>query len=162
MRWSSRVGDLANSLVVVWAYTPACSLRRLRANLSGSNPYTTPVDVNREYATRYDLCKAFEEAVKTNDPLYHDFLLELNFLEELGSLQKHGGISLGWIRSTMGNVVIDRWTLWEPSIDHLRNLGGSPPGHSTYFENFQSLKDRLSNTQASHRFRRWLASIIEP
>ncbi len=46
MRWSSRVGDLAKHLFVVGPHTPDCSLQRLTANLSGSNPYTTPADVN--------------------------------------------------------------------------------------------------------------------
>ena len=46
MRWSSRVGDLANILFVVGPDTPDCSLQALRANLSGSNRYTTSVDVN--------------------------------------------------------------------------------------------------------------------
>ncbi len=46
MRWSSRVGDLTKHLFVVGPHAPDCSLQRLTANLSGSNPYTTPVDVN--------------------------------------------------------------------------------------------------------------------
>ena len=48
MRWSSRVGDLAKLLFVVGPDTPDCSLQRLRANLSGSNPYTTSVDENKK------------------------------------------------------------------------------------------------------------------
>jgi len=46
MRWSSRVGDLAKLLFVVGPHAPDCSLQRLTANLSGSNPYTTNMDVN--------------------------------------------------------------------------------------------------------------------
>ena len=46
MRWSSRVGDLAKLLFVVGPHAPDCSLQRLTANLSGSNPYTTRVDVS--------------------------------------------------------------------------------------------------------------------
>jgi hypothetical protein len=46
MRWSSRAGDLAKLLFVGGTSTPDCSLQRLTANLSGSNPYTTPLDVN--------------------------------------------------------------------------------------------------------------------
>ena len=46
MRWSSRVGDLAKLLFVVGTHTPDSPLQRLRANLGGSNPYTTPADVN--------------------------------------------------------------------------------------------------------------------
>jgi hypothetical protein len=49
MRWSSRVGDLAKLLIAVGPHTPDHPLQRLRANLSGSNPYTTPVDVNRPW-----------------------------------------------------------------------------------------------------------------
>jgi hypothetical protein len=36
----------ANSLVVVWAYTPGLPVGRLSGPLSGSNPYTTRWDVN--------------------------------------------------------------------------------------------------------------------
>jgi hypothetical protein len=41
------MGDLAKPLFGVGPLAPDDPLQRLRAKLSGSNPYTTPVDVNR-------------------------------------------------------------------------------------------------------------------
>ena len=41
MRWSSRVGDLANLLFAVGPHAPDDPFQRLTTNLSGSNPYTT-------------------------------------------------------------------------------------------------------------------------
>jgi hypothetical protein len=54
MRWSSRVGDLAKLLFVVEAHTPDSPLQRLRANLGGSNPYTTPADVSGKWPSVRD------------------------------------------------------------------------------------------------------------
>jgi len=58
MRWSSRVGDLAKLLFVVGAHTPGSPLQRLRANLSGSNPYTTPADVNLHHLSHQEMSEA--------------------------------------------------------------------------------------------------------
>lgn len=44
MRWSSRVADLANCLVVARTSTPDVPVQRLYGSLSGSNPYTTRWD----------------------------------------------------------------------------------------------------------------------
>jgi hypothetical protein len=48
MRWSSRVGDLTKPLFGSGPFAPNDPLQRLSEELSGSNPYTTCVDVNQE------------------------------------------------------------------------------------------------------------------
>jgi len=47
MRWSSRVGDLSKPLFVFGPSPPDGPIQRLSASLSGSNPYTTCMDVNQ-------------------------------------------------------------------------------------------------------------------
>lgn len=44
---------------------------------------------------------------------------ELDYYEQLGALEKHGGFDFEMIRLLLGQRLIDRWELWEPSIDAL-------------------------------------------
>jgi hypothetical protein len=47
---------------------------------------------------------------------------ELDYFEQLGALEAHGGFDFELIRSLLGRRLIDRWEMWQPSIDA---LGGS-------------------------------------
>jgi len=42
---------------------------------------------------------------------------ELDFFEQLGALEKHGGFDFELIRTLLGRRLIDRWEMWQPSID---------------------------------------------
>ncbi len=44
---------------------------------------------------------------------------ELDYYEQLGALEKHGGFDFETIRLLLGQRLIDRWDLWKPSIDAL-------------------------------------------
>jgi hypothetical protein len=55
MRWSSRVGDLTKPLFGSGPFAPDDPLQRLSEELSGSNPYTTCVDVNLSDTVLRDL-----------------------------------------------------------------------------------------------------------
>jgi len=54
----------------------------------------------------------------------HAYVLyrELDFFEQLGALEHHGGFDFGLIRTLLGRRLIDRWEMWQPSIDA---IGGS-------------------------------------
>ena len=47
---------------------------------------------------------------------------ELDYYEQLGALEQHGGFDFEMVRLVLGQRLIDRWELWEPSI---RALGGT-------------------------------------
>jgi hypothetical protein len=47
---------------------------------------------------------------------------ELDYFEQLGALEQHGGFDFELIKTLLGRRLIDRWELWQPSIDA---LGGS-------------------------------------
>ncbi len=47
---------------------------------------------------------------------------ELDYFEQLGALEKHGGFDFELIRTLLGQRLTDRWEMWQPSIDA---LGGS-------------------------------------
>jgi hypothetical protein len=47
---------------------------------------------------------------------------ELDYFEQLGALEKHGGFDFELIRTLLGRRLVDRWEMWQPSIDA---IGGS-------------------------------------
>jgi hypothetical protein len=47
---------------------------------------------------------------------------ELDYFEQLGALELHGAFDFGLIRTMLGHRLIDRWEMWQPSIDV---IGGS-------------------------------------
>ena len=47
---------------------------------------------------------------------------ELDYFEQLGALEKHGGFDFELIRTLLGQRLTDRWEMWQPSIDA---IGGS-------------------------------------
>lgn len=47
---------------------------------------------------------------------------ELDYFEQLGALERHGGIDFELIRTLLGLRLIERWEMWQPSIDA---IGGS-------------------------------------
>ena len=49
---------------------------------------------------------------------------ELDYFEQLAALEQHGGFDFELIKTLLGRRFIDRWELWQPSIDA---LGGAPP-----------------------------------
>ena len=44
-------------------------------------------------------------------------LSRFDFFEQLGALEEHGGFDFELIRTLLGRRLIDRWEMWQPSID---------------------------------------------
>ncbi len=42
---------------------------------------------------------------------------ELDYFEQLGALEQHGGFDFDLIKSLLGRRLVDRWEMWQPSID---------------------------------------------
>jgi hypothetical protein len=51
---------------------------------------------------------------------------ELDYFEQLGALEKHGGFDFELIRTLLGRRLIDRWDLWQPSIEALGGTATYP------------------------------------
>lgn len=112
----------------------------------------------RQYQTTTDLRIAFMNAFRADPPKYHEFLRELTFFEELGVLERHKGVSLSLIRSLLGSVVCDRWRIWRPSVEVLREV----TGHKTHLEHFERLAGLLETPPSRRRrLRTWCARIVE-
>ena len=78
------------------------------------------------YATREDLRDAFVRFVDANAPEAYVLYRELDYFEQLGALEQHGGFDFELIRAVLGRRLVDRWELWEPSIDALGGPGTYP------------------------------------
>jgi hypothetical protein len=51
---------------------------------------------------------------------------ELDYFEQLGALERHGGLDFELIKTLLGHRLIDRWDLWQPSIDALGGRAAYP------------------------------------
>ena len=51
---------------------------------------------------------------------------ELDYFEQLGALERHGGFDFELIRALLGRRLIDRWEMWQPSIDALGGAAAYP------------------------------------
>jgi hypothetical protein len=105
----ARIGRQAETAVDFfrrWNDEPMVETRRLVAE------FETPQAL-RDAMARYVAQNAAEAYV-----LYR----ELDYFEQLGALEEHGGFDFELIRSLLGRRLIDRWDMWRPTIDI---LGGS-------------------------------------
>jgi hypothetical protein len=42
---------------------------------------------------------------------------ELDYFEQLGALEKHGGFDFELIKTLLGRRLVDRWEMWQPTIE---------------------------------------------
>ena len=54
---------------------------------------------------------------------------ELDFFEQLGALERHGGFDFELIRVMFGRRLIGRWEMWLPSIDAIGGPSVYPMFH---------------------------------
>jgi hypothetical protein len=89
-----------------------------------------PLEETRRLVARFDSAEALRDALKQYIAEDSDkaFVLyrELDYFEQLGALEKHGGFDFDLIRSLLGRRLVDRWELWRPSIDALGGAATYP------------------------------------
>jgi hypothetical protein len=51
---------------------------------------------------------------------------ELDYFEQLGALERHSGFDFELIKTLLGRRLIDRWELWQPSIDAIGGTAAYP------------------------------------
>ena len=105
----ARIGRQAETAVEFfrrWSEGPMVETRRLVA----------------QFETGEALRDAMTRFIAVNSPEAYVLYRELDYFEQLGALEKHGGFDFELIRSLLGPRLIDRWEMWQPSIDA---MGGS-------------------------------------
>jgi hypothetical protein len=64
--------------------------------------------------------------IAENSPQAYVLYRELDYFEQLGALELHGGFDFELIKTLLGRRLIDRWDLWQPSIDAIGGTGAYP------------------------------------
>ncbi len=101
-----RQAEMAVDFFRRWNEAPMVETRRLVA----------------EFETPEALRDAMSRFIAQNSAEAYVFYRELDYFEQLGALEEHGGFDFELIRSLLGRRLIDRWELWQPAIDA---IGGS-------------------------------------
>src|ERR1700759_3572578 len=105
---TTRKAEMAVEFFRRWSEGPMVETRRLLA----------------EFKTPESLRDALQVFVAENAAEAYVLFRELDFFEQLGALELHGAFDL--IRPRLGRRLIDRWEMWEPSIDAIGGRAAYP------------------------------------
>ena len=102
----NRQAEMAAEFFRRWSESPMVETRRLVA----------------QFETPEALRDAMMRFIAENSAEAYVLYRELDYFEQLGALEKHGGFDFELIRTLLGQRLTDRWEMWQPSIDA---IGGS-------------------------------------
>ena len=78
------------------------------------------------FKTPESLRDALQVFMAENSAEAYVLFRELDFFEQLGALELHGAFDFELIRTMLGHRLIDRWEMWEPSIDAIGGRAAYP------------------------------------
>jgi hypothetical protein len=80
-----------------------------------------PLVETRRLVAQFETPEALRDAmarfVAENSVNAYVLYRELDFFEQLGALEEHGGFDFELIRTLLGRRLVDRWEMWRPSMD---------------------------------------------
>src|ERR1700761_1101678 len=106
----SRNAEVAVEFFRRWSDGPMLETRRLVA----------------EFETPEALRDALAVFVAENAAEAYILYRELDYFEQLGALERHGGLDFELIRSLLGRRLIDRWEMWQPAIEAIGGPAAYP------------------------------------
>ena len=107
---TTRKAEMAVEFFRRWSEGPMMETRRLVA----------------QFETPESLRDALQVFMAENSAEAYVLFRELDFFEQLGALEMHGGFDFELIRTMLGRRLIDRWEMWEPSIDAIGGRAAYP------------------------------------
>jgi hypothetical protein len=96
-----RQAEVASDFFRRWSDAPMIETRRLVAS------FDSPIAL-RDALLRH---------AAANDVEAYVMFRELDYFEQLGAMEGHGGFDFGLIASLLGPKLVERYELWRPSID---------------------------------------------
>jgi hypothetical protein len=78
------------------------------------------------YGTPESLRDAFLRHIAANDVEAYVLFRELDYFEQLGAMEQHGGFDFGLVETLLGQKLIDRFDLWRPSIEAIGGRAAYP------------------------------------
>jgi hypothetical protein len=91
-----------------------------------------------EFESKWDLRDAFRQFRAVNAPETYIIYRELDFFEQLAAFELQGAIDLQLIEMMLGQILIDRWEMWQPTLDEMERDHPYP--------NFEALVGKLRGT----------------
>ena len=89
-----------------------------------------PLVETRRLVAEFETGEALRDAmmvfIAENSAEAYVLYRELDYFEQLGALEKHGGFDFELIRTLLGRRLIDRWEMWQPSIDAIGGRDAYP------------------------------------
>lgn len=89
-----------------------------------------PLEETRHLVASFNTPEALRDAVVqyVGENSNNAFVMyrELDFFEQLGALEEHGGFDFELIRSLLGRKLVERWELWRLSIEELGGASAYP------------------------------------
>jgi hypothetical protein len=79
-----------------------------------------------QYDTNEELRDAMVRFIAENSERAYVLYRELDYFEQLGALVKHGGFDFELIRSLLGDRLVDRWEMWQPTIEAIGGRNAYP------------------------------------
>jgi hypothetical protein len=121
----ARIGRQAETAVEFfrrWSDGPLVETRHLVAQ------YETP-EALRDAMTRF---------IAENSVQAYVLYRELDYFEQLGALEQFGGFDFELVRALLGPRLIERWEMWQPSIEAI--------GGSATYPMFEKLVTKMRDT----------------
>jgi hypothetical protein len=109
----ARIGRQAETAIEFfrrWSESPMVETRRLVA----------------QFETAEELRDAMLRFIAENSAEAYVLYRELDYFEQLGALERHSGFDFELIKTLLGRRLIDRWELWQPSIDAMGGTAAYP------------------------------------
>jgi hypothetical protein len=93
------------------------------------------------FKTKEELSAAFQAFLASNADEAYVLYRELDYFEQLAALEHVGAFDFELIKLLLGRTLIDRWEMWQPSIDAMGGTGGYPM--------FKALVEKMKRSLAS-------------
>ena len=109
----ARIGRQAETAIEFfrrWSESPMVETRRLVA----------------QFETPEELRDAMLRFIAENSAEAYVLYRELDYFEQLGALERHSGFDFELIKTLLGRRLIDRWELWQPSVDAIGGTAAYP------------------------------------
>ena len=89
-----------------------------------------PMVETRRLVAEYETAEALRDAmlvfIAENSAEAYVLYRELDYFEQLGALEEHGGFDFELIRTLLGPRLIERWEMWSPAIHQAHGSGAYP------------------------------------
>jgi hypothetical protein len=159
------VGVIFAGLAAVWAGRQVREAERTRhaataielASRWEGEPLVTARQHALKYPTKEALRDGYLQAKRDRTDEFHILQRLLDFFEDLGVMERMGGLGLEWIRLTLGTAIRDYWRSWQPTVQAVRDSG-----HTTMGENFERLAHRLAAPVDDSARREWHGLMSPP